>query len=164
MHRIHFPWLAQGAPGPVAQGHPCGLTEPEAALLALIRNHPRQGRVGLACDPRLVAAAQHKAQRFRALLRCDHTVDGVSANRNLVNHRYDAGYALDANYVESYACGPQTPVAALDAWLGSPGHRSHVLGLTDWYAGQVFAGVGTAVSASGRNDIWVFVTAHPAIE
>ena len=81
-----------------------------------------------------------------------------------------AGYVLPsyystepaANNIESIAAGPATPEAVLQLLLGSEAHRTHVLGLHDFYAAQVEYGIGY-VNAPGSKygHYWVILTAQP---
>lgn len=192
-YHVHLPWLAQGAvhpsqvidggrvvnvarlymptvinADPPAQGQAdlCGMTQVEYELYSLIVDDPRQERGDLVCDERLVRAAQDKAKAVAQQGRISHTVDGVSANRNVENHGYRLpkwyGQGPDANNVESLAAGYFTPATVLEGWRGSESHRKHIFGEGDFYAGQSRIGVGHVyhVAPNGLAHWWVVLTAH----
>ena len=70
--------------------------------------------------------------------------------------------ALDANNIESIAAGQATATQTWAAWLGSPAHRTHVLGTDPFYAAQVDYGVGYVYKAdSPYGHYWVVITAQP---
>jgi len=83
---------------------------------------------------------------------------------------HQAGYVLpsyygtepDANNIESIAGGYPTAVATWQVWMGSPGHRAHLLGLTAFWVEQIEYGVGYAYDpTSPYRHYWVVITAKP---
>ena len=81
-------------------------------------------------------------------------VTGDWPNKMARDHGYalPAGWEDDANYIESIAAGHPTALAALNALIvdqgiNPPGHRNHLLGIGDFYAGNREIGVGYAYNS-----------------
>jgi uncharacterized protein YkwD len=156
----------QGAvPPPTTPGHQPNAHE--AGLAELLRNHPQQQRSAFTYNPLLARVARERAADMAARGYFAHTnPDGVGPNA-LVR---EAGYVLpayygsepDANNVESIAGGPSTPEAVLDLLLNSAGHRTHILGLHEFYAAQIDYGIGYVAAPGSRyGHYWVILTAQP---
>jgi hypothetical protein len=148
----------------------CGLNEQEAIIAGLMVEHPDQKRVKPVCDPILAQVARARARDMAQRNYFDHiNPDGNGPNYLVVN----AGYALprwygnerDANNIESIAGGQTSAEAAWAAWIKSDGHRPHVLGLKDFYAGQTTYGIGYFYNPDARlKHYWVFLSAPPEEE
>jgi uncharacterized protein YkwD len=138
----------------------------EAAIAARMAQHPDQHRAQLVCNPILSRVAEERALDLGVRNYFSHTnPDGHGANY-LVQQ---AGYILpswynqapDGNNIESLAAGYNTEAQAWDGWMGSTGHRTHLLGLTDFWAAQIDYGVGHAyVPGSQYGHYWVVLTAR----
>ncbi len=79
-----------------------------------------------------------------------------------------AGYTLpsfypsDGNNIESIAAGQTSPSAAWSSWMGSSGHKQHLLGELDFYAAQTSYGVGYYYDPGSQYvHYWVVITAPP---
>ena len=80
-----------------------------------------------------------------------------------------AGYPLptwydpapDGNNIESIAAGYPTPDAVWNAWMTSPAHRNHLLGLDPFWADQIEYGIGYVYDPESDYDhYWVVITAY----
>jgi uncharacterized protein YkwD len=70
-------------------------------------------------------------------------------------------HAKDANNCESLAHNGDGSVEGVWAsWMASEGHRTHLSGLDDWYAGQTRVGVGFYEGGEERY-YWCVLTVHP---
>ncbi|MCA9929942.1 MAG: hypothetical protein KC419_15770, partial [Anaerolineales bacterium] len=112
--------------------NPCGLNDEETAVAALAMTDPNQGRPSMTCDPILAQVARARAQDMAQRQYFGHVdPDGYGPNYKV----RAAGYGLptwystsiDGNNIESIAAGYATATDVWNAWLGSSGHRTHVL-------------------------------------
>lgn len=139
--------------------------EMEIANLAI--NHPDQGRPTMVYDSTLNVVARAKALDLARRAYFAHVdPDGYGPNKAVQLAGYGLpswwGTGLDSNYIESIGGGYVSAQAAFDGWMGSAGHRRHVLAETDFYAGQTRYGVGYAeLSGSPYRRYYVFITAPP---
>jgi uncharacterized protein YkwD len=139
----------------------------EAGLAELLRSHPQQQRPAFAYNPILARVAHERAADMAARGYFGHTnPDGLGPNA-LVRQ---AGYLLPsyygteptANNIESIAAGPSTAEGVLQLLLNSEAHRTHILGLHEFYAAQVEYGIGyVAAPGSKYGHYWVIITAQP---
>lgn len=146
----------------------CNLTAEETAVANLAMSHPLQGRSAMICDPILTQVARQRAIDMANRDYFSHVdPDGFGPNY----HVEQAGYILpswygatpDANNIESIAAGYGTPDAVWSAWLGSGGHRAHVLAEISFWAEQTHYGIGHYYDAgSTYRHYWVFITAPPS--
>ena len=144
----------------------CDLNEQEVAISEMAKSHPSQQREFMVCNPILSAVAREKALDMAHRGYFGHTnPEGIGANK-LVR---DAGYPLpgyyasnrNSNNIESLAGGYATPEDAWVGWMASEGHRTHILGQSDFYGQQVEFGVGYAyVEGSTYGHHWVFFSAY----
>jgi len=151
----------------VAQSPSCSLSLEEQQLALYMIQHPDQQRPSLACHPILARVARERAEDMARRRYFGHTnPDGFGPNY-LVRQ---AGYVLpsyygtepDANNIESIAGGYPTADATWQGWMGSSGHRDHLLGLNAFWAEQIEYGVGYAYDAtSPYRHYWVVITAKP---
>jgi uncharacterized protein YkwD len=133
----------------------------------LMRTHPEQGRRGMVWDDRLAEIAYAKCRdQAERDWRGHVSPEGVGPNKMI----RDAGYPLPdwyehdryANNCESTAHGGGGDVEGVwKAWMDSPGHRQHVLGLDDFYGGQTRVGVGMYAGGTWRF-YWAILSVHPA--
>ncbi len=136
----------------------------EAALFALITMHADQQRKLCNLHQTLCKVARARAQDMATRGYLAHVdPDGIGPNRHVIN----AGYKLpawwgdkqDANYIESASSGNPTAQDVMISWLGSPGHRTHVLG-EGFYSDQVNVGVGYAANENSPGKrYWVLLSA-----
>jgi uncharacterized protein YkwD len=126
-----------------------------------------QQRPSLTFNPILAQVARARAADMGRRNYFAHiNPDGVGPN-TLVTQ---AGYILPAFYgnersgnsIESIHAGGDTAEKAWDSWMHSPPHRKHILGLSDFYAGQIEYGIGHAyILSSQYKHYWVIITAKP---
>ncbi|MET0626741.1 MAG: CAP domain-containing protein [Pyrinomonadaceae bacterium] len=140
-------------------------TELERRVAALMKQAGGQRRSRLTYNATLARVARERAYDMGARNYFDHVnPDGIGPNYLVTR----AGFALpdfygkrmSSNNIESIAGGSPTPERAWENWMGSTGHRTHLLGLTDFYAGQTEYGVGHAyVPGSRYKHYWVVISA-----
>lgn len=147
----------------------CNMSETELGLAAILASHPQQARERMVCDPILARVARERAADMAARGYFDHVnPDGFGPNY-LVRQ---AGYALPdmygddprINMVESIAggFGLNGGGDAWAVWENSDAHRTHLLGLNWFTAGQERFGIGhVQVEGSPFTNYWVFISAHP---
>ena len=159
--------------GSLAQAWTWTPNSQEEAIANFLKSDPNQRRPELVFDPILAEVARARAADMAARGYWSHvTPDGVAANY-LISH---AGYSLpqywstlagsgSQNYVESIGEGWATPQDVWNAWMNSPDHKTHLLGLDDqhFYMTETRYGIGY-VNAPGSQDgtYWVVITAPPA--
>jgi uncharacterized protein YkwD len=139
----------------------------EAQIATFMKLDNNQRRRSLTYNAILARIARQRAYDMGQRDYFSHVnPDGIGANY-LVSQ---AGYALpdfygknrSSNNIESIAAGNETAEATWVQWMGSTGHRTHILGLDDFYAEQTEYGVGHAfVPGSRYGDYWVIITAKP---
>lgn len=140
----------------------------ERELATLMKQARGQRHRTLAYNATLARVARQRAYDMGTRNYFDHVnPDGLGPNYLVTR----AGYRLpgfyskrrSGNNIESIAAGSETPAEAWDNWMGSASHRAHLLGLTDFYAGQTEYGVGHAyVPGSRYKHYWVVIIAEPA--
>lgn len=148
------------------EGGVAGESSPADELFALMVADPGQKRVGMRLDARLAKAAQlHCEDCLRRGYFSHETPEGVWSNKRvrLTGYVLPNWYDDDKNYVESLDGGQQTVELAWQAWLDSPVHRTHVLGLIPFYAEQICVGVGYFFlpNASLFKHCWAVVSCPP---
>lgn len=124
-----------------------------------------QKRPKLVLHPKLCKAAQDHVEDMAKRNYFSHeTPDHIWSNQRV----REAGYRLpkdwpdNLNYVESIDAGYDTPAKAWSAWMNSPVHKTHLLGLTDFYASQTNVGVGFyELDGSTYWWYWCIITAPP---
>ncbi|HYX71775.1 MAG TPA: CAP domain-containing protein [Nitrososphaera sp.] len=139
----------------------------ERRLAAIMRRAASQHRRSLTYNPILARIARQKAYDMGQRNYFDHVnPDGLGPNYLVTQ----AGYVLpdfygkrrSSNNIESIVAGNATPEEAWDNWMDSTGHRTHLLGLTEFYAEQTEYGVGYAFVPDSRyKHYWVVITAKP---
>ena len=143
------------------------LSEQEAAVEQLLLNEPGQLHPSLKLNPTLVEQARRKAQDMADRMYFDH-IDPDGFGENYWVRK--AGYALpdyygtsnDANNIESIGAGYGDAEAVWNAWMGSTGHRSHLLGEHVFYREQYEYGIGFAHKENGSfGYYWVILIAKP---
>jgi hypothetical protein len=145
----------------------CALNNQEALLLDDMRQDEEQRRDSLNCNPILAQVARSHAQDMAERGYFDHVnPDGYGPNYLVTQ----AGYHLpdwypqapDANNLESIGAHFETADKVWSAWVNSPGHRLHVLGLDPFWAEHTEVGVGYYYDANSEyGAYWVVITAPP---
>lgn len=141
----------------------------EAEMAALLVNDRGQRRTAMTRNALLDSVARARALDMATRGYFSHvTPDGIGVN-TLVQR---AGYPLPASYVaslsahnvESAAAG-YPYASARDAWrgwMGSPGHRNHLLGLHPAFAEQTEFGIDYVYRPDSRKGhYWVVLIAPP---
>lgn len=141
---------AQVAPTPSPPTQPS--TDPAGVVVE--RTNEVRAQYGLAplvIHPQLTQAAQAHSNDQAAHQRMSHT----GSNGSTMADRVDTtGYSW-SRIAENVAAGQRTPIAATDAWLGSPGHRANMLN-----GALVHIGVAVAYSSTGT-PYWTMVLGAP---
>lgn len=140
----------------------------EQEIARLITTHAQQGRATMVYDPALNLAARAKATDLGTRRYFAHVdPDGYGPNKaiQLAGYQLPASYLsnINQNNVESLSEGLNSPGALMvfNGWLGSPGHRRHVLAETAFYQGQTRFGVGYADFPALQRSYTCFVSAPP---
>jgi len=123
------------------------LNSQEQAIFNLMKNASGQRRASVELDPILCKVARAKANDMAARGYFNHTdPSGRGPNFMVRQAGYvlPAGYstAVNANNIESISAGRATAGENWSAWMGSSGHRNHLLGEASFYAAQTSVGVG----------------------
>lgn len=144
------------------------LNSAEQQLFNLLANASGQNRPTAEVNPTLSRVARARAKDMADRDYFSHTnPDGKGANA-LVRA---AGYPLPSNYdqsasgnnIESIAAGYETAKIVWNGWMGSSGHKRHLLAETSFYAAQTEIGVGYYFdSGSEYGHYWVVLSAPPA--
>lgn len=142
----------------------CGYSLQAQQLAELIRTHPLQRRMRLHCHPVLAAVADAKAREMAERGQVSHIYGVMAPNRRL----RQAGYTLPSSYpgsihnqVEAVSGGYATAADALQAFLDSRPHRTHLLAEHPFYAEQDEIAVGYARNPDSEHvDYWVVFIAR----
>ena len=137
----------------------------ESELYRLIRSHPEQRRDRLEWDSDLQRVARLRLADMVERQYYRHTdPDGHGPNWWLryngvtLPNWYD--HADDANNVESINNNVDIAADCLASFIGSPHHRDHLLGGSDFYRGQSRIGVGFAWGSAAVQRVWSILTLH----
>lgn len=155
--------LGDGPSAPQGQGEGQFNLAYVMALFALMRDDPGQRRAPCIYSNVLQQAATDHCVDMATRSFFSHVnPDGIWPNQRA----REAGFRLpqewpdDANYVESICAGQPTPQEAWNAWMHSESHKTHLLGLTGFFAAQVNVGVGYAHNGNSvYQHYWVIVSA-----
>lgn len=139
----------------------------EMEIYQRMQAHPEQRRPTLTWHATLTAVARAYCERMAREGFTGH----ADPQGKGPNHRVRAaGYKLPAHYgtkdssnnIESLLWGGDGGIQQVwDAWMGSEHHRTHLLGHTDFYRGQVNIGIGHAhVPGSRWLHYYAVLTAH----
>jgi uncharacterized protein YkwD len=111
------------APGPAPAGGEVELTSVEAQLLAEINGErAARGLPQVTVTAGLLCAARRHSEDIGETRSCSHTgSDGSQPGTRAT------ACGADGWSGEIVACGQQTAAAAVDGWLGSPGHNAIML-------------------------------------
>lgn len=120
--------------------------EPERELFAFMKEHPEQKRLMLTWHGTLAAVAYYRCREMATRDFFSH-VDPEGKGPNFWAEYHD--YKLPAHYLPSDDFNCIESIAAYgspsDVWavlMDSEGHRTHLLGLNDFFAAQTNIGVG----------------------
>lgn len=150
---------------PIIFSSSCLLNKQAEAIANLATNDSEQERPQMICNPILARVAYEKALDMGNRNYFGHVnPDGFGPNYLVNQAGYNLpawwGNDLDTNYIESIAAGYSTPAATWNQWRASGGHRTHVLGLNNFWREQIYYGIGYAyVPGSRYGHYWVFITA-----
>jgi len=140
-------------------------------MYELLGGHSDQLRAEFQLEARLCTIAREHCEDMVARGFFAHTnPDGLGPNMRL----YETGYPLpewylpsdDTNYIESLYKGwgsDDCPEEAVANWIGSAGHRTHVLGEHSFYRAQILVGVGYARDPATGYGHYAFVSAHEPV-
>jgi len=148
--------------GPTSQG---GLSV-EREVYALMVSHAEQGRVGMAWDDALADIA-HSRVMSQARDGWSGHVDpqgrGPNAYCRMVGYQLPDWYLQDndANNIESIAdSGDGSVEGVWDSWLGSTGHRMHILATDSFYKAQTQVGIAYYYLATSKHlHYWCILSA-----
>ena len=139
----------------------------ERELGMLLESDPGQRRRRFVFNPVLARVARQRARDMASRNYLEHTdPDGFGANYHVLR----AGYRLPGFYdrspagnnIESIGGGYESAADAWNGWMGSTGHRTHLLGLESFYREQSEYGVGYAYSpGTGYGHYWAVLIAKP---
>lgn len=145
----------------------------EIWMACLVKNHDKQRRATMSYHPILGKVARSRADDLALHEWPEPHVDssGYGPNYYVCILGYKASFcpAGDTdNMIESLSGGLE-PDPVLRGWLNSPGHRAHVLAENDFFAEQVYYGVGYAYvtlppSYEDAIGVWVIITVDPPLE
>lgn len=147
-----------------------GQAEPDRArqILNRMAAHSEQGRGGIKWNGLLASVALSRITRMAKEGWQAHTDpqgrgpnDAVRAAGYKLPDSYS--HAKDGNNIESLLWGGDGGLDQVwNAWMGSPHHRTHILGLNDFYAGQICVGVAHVDMVGSRwRHYYAILTCHP---
>jgi uncharacterized protein YkwD len=152
---------------PIIVNSTCLPTIQEEQLATIMKQDANQQRASLTCNRFLAQVAHERALDMAQRGYFSHTTPEGYGPNYLVRV---AGYVLpsyygvenNANNIESIAAGNSTAGATWQQWMGSSPHRTHLLGLLQFFAEQIEYGVGYAYNPnSPYRYYWVVITAKP---
>lgn len=137
-------------------------------FMKLVKEHPEQGRPELVKNDTLMDVAKYRVEDMLKHKYTAHTnLEGLGPNKLARNAGYafpdNYGTEFDANNIESLAGGFTNMQEAFDGLLESPGHKAHILGLSQNFASQTNYGIYYGVSGEPRY-VLCFITAPPIVE
>lgn len=150
-----------------AQSSFAGLNSQEQALLNLLANASGQKRPFVKVDPVLSQVARARAADMANRNYFGHTdPDGRGPNWHVQRAGYKLpasyGTSTSANYIESIGAGQTSASSVWSEWMGSSGHRTHLLASDSFYAAQTSVGIGYVNDSGSRyGHYWVVITAPP---
>lgn len=162
---LYLPSVKGGEGSPTGQGDSEAM---EKALLSLLTSHPSQGRPVVTWHPILARVARdHCRDMAKRGYESHISPEGEGPNYRLWQAGYRLpdyyGRELDSNNVESLQWGGEGELLPdWTAWLASPRHVSHLLGLEDFYRKQTNVGFGhTFLEGSRMGFYYCFLSAPP---
>jgi uncharacterized protein YkwD len=159
--RVLLVWLLVVACGCSSPSSPTGVESAGGSIsaaaneIASLTNAERRqaGLTPFAVNGALMQAAQIHADQMASVGQMAHSLPGARYPEP-ADRLAAAGYRWQA-YAENVAYGQGSPAAAVNAWMGSSGHRANILnpGLTE-------IGAAMALGSDGR-PYWVQVFGNP---
>lgn len=157
-YRVYYPYLADSTAKPIVG--PCSGSIIEQQLTFLFVTDPGQKRRHPTCDPRLMAAAEHRAQDMLLDGYFSHT-DMLGLTPNYWARQFGCAlpdwYPVNGNTIESIGLNYSSAGLEWEGWKLSPAHRAHVLGEIEAFAEQTSYGIAVAENGWGR--VFVLLTA-----
>jgi uncharacterized protein YkwD len=138
----------------------CSQTAEGEALAYYFLTDTGQQRPLMECSEFLSASAQHHADDMVAREYWGHdTPEGETPNQNARSHGCNMPYyyVQEGNNIESAELNKHDAESAWLAMLESPQHKTHLLGLHQFFKDQDQYGIGYASSSWGT--VWVVQTA-----
>jgi hypothetical protein len=141
----------------------------EGGIATLMKSDYSQRRSSLSYSPILARIARERAYDMAMRGYFSHVnPDGIGPNFLVTQAGYPLpdfyGSERSGNNIESIAAGNATVDDTWRQWMGSSGHRTHILGLKDFYAEQTDYGIGHAyVPGSRYSHYWVVITARRGV-
>ncbi len=135
---------------------------------AIADNLAGSNRAFIVVDPILTKVARERAADLARRGYFSHTNPDGHGPNYLVEK---AGYKLPEHYdhsasgnnIESIAAGHSSASSTWSDWMGSSGHRRHLMAESDFYAQQTSIGVGYYADANSEYGYyWVVLSAPPA--
>ena len=157
-HTVYLPLISREA---------CLKNAQAKEIAQMMSNDPGQKRASLTCNDTLAQVAQARAEDMAQRNYFSHTTpEGYGPNYFVRQAGYVLpsyyGTANDANNVESIAAGRETASQTWTQWMGSSGHKTHLLGLDAFFAEQIEYGIGYAYNPNSTyRHYWVVITAKP---
>ena len=147
----------------------------ESHMLSLIENHANQVRTDFVLNEVLLFAARKKAEDMAAREYFRHQdPDGFGMNFTvaMAGYRHQYSNTRSSNNIESIGARHQNGLSGesaagivFDAWMESPGHRTHVLGSQSFFGDQTYVAVGYAFDPLGphgwSSHYFCFLSAPP---
>ena len=129
---------------PTATPVPCPATSQAAIFENRLRTDVLQQRRALQCNPALVRAALFRAQSMAEggyFAHCDPR--GICANRIAIEAgcQLPGDYPPNGNNIESILAGTNDPNFAYNILIASPSHKTHLLGVADFFRKQDQVGI-----------------------
>ncbi|GIV77329.1 MAG: hypothetical protein KatS3mg050_1723 [Litorilinea sp.] len=165
--RIYLPMVANTGNDASGARAECHLSPQEQQIADLLTGAPEQQRPEMRCHPVLATVARQRAEDMANRGYFGHvTPEGYGPNYLVMQAGFDLPdwYDLspDGNNIESIAAGYGTAQATWEQWMGSSGHRVHLLGEHPFYREQVEFGAGYAANPNSPYvHYWVILTAPP---
>jgi hypothetical protein len=145
--------------GMIQQALALDMLPAESHMLQLLESHNDQQRTEFIPNDVLLFAARKKAEDMAAREYFSHQdPDGFGMNYTLAmaGFRHSYSKTRSSNNMESIGVRHQNGLSGesaadivFNAWLGSPGHRTHVLGSQSFFANQTYVAVGYAFDPQG---------------
>lgn len=160
-YRLYLPQIEKAAPPP----------DKALEIFRLARDHPGQQRDRCVWHPVLAKVAKAKAQDMAD----KHYFDHVDRNGKGTNwwvkragyrlpdwyHQHDA--ASNVESINRVTGGEGHAIDVWNVWMNSPGHRTHILGESDFFRDQTNIGIGVATTVEDGKPVhyWSFISCPP---
>ena len=138
---------------PIIQAPRCLFSDEAQTIADLLVKDYRQQRPVLRCHPKLVVAAQKRAQNLADLgyfAHCDPSGKCANAYAEEAGCHLPKEYMGNGNNIESLIAGPNNAAAAYWLLSASPKHAAHLFGVGDFFRAQTDYGIGTVRAPGSR--------------